>query len=126
MVEGQFDGSGVEDGDFGGVGGGDEVPADDAGEKGDADVVAAGVAARVGVDADEVGELDGEARLLDGLAGGGLLHRLADLDETAWEGPLALEGVAPAADQDDAPSDGITTSTIRFGVSGPAKVLPPA
>ena len=50
---------------------------------------------------DEAGQLDGEARLLRGFAGGGLLDRLADLDEAAGEGPLALEGFAAAADQDD-------------------------
>ena len=55
MVEGEFHRIWVQDGDLGGVGGRHEVPADDAGEKGDADVVAAGVALRVGVDADEAG-----------------------------------------------------------------------
>ena len=100
MVEGEFNVVGVEDGDFGRVGVGGEVAAEDEGEKGDADVVAAGVAVGVGVDADEARDLDGQARLFGGLAGGGFFYRLADFHETAGEGPPALERVAAAADQD--------------------------
>src|SRR5215210_3087919 len=100
VIEGQFDGVGVEDFDLGGVGGGLHLTAQDAGQKGDADIVAARVAVRLGVNADESRDLYGEARLLCGLTYCGLIHRLPHVHKTPWQRPLTLEGVAATADQD--------------------------
>src|ERR671920_418234 len=83
MVESQLDCSRIENVDFGGVGGGLHLAAEHAGQEGDADVVATRVAVGVGVDADEARDLYGEARLLSGLAHGGLVHRLPRFDESS-------------------------------------------
>src|SRR5215207_5925754 len=100
MIEGQFNGIRVENIDLGGVRGSLHLTAQDLGQEGDADVVAARVAVRVGVDADEARDLHGEARLLRGLAHGGLLHGLPHLNEAPWQRPLPLERFAAAADED--------------------------
>jgi uncharacterized protein len=101
VVEGQFDGVGVEDFDLGCIRGGLHLAAKDTGQEGDADVVAARVAVRLGVDADEARDLHGEARLLRGLAHGGLMHRLSYIHKTSWQRPLPLERFAATADQDN-------------------------
>jgi hypothetical protein len=100
VVEGQFDGVGVEDSDLGGVRGSLHLAAQDAGQEGDADIVAARVAVWLGVDAYEARDLYGEARLLRGLTHGGLMHRLPHVHKTPWQRPLPLEGFAAPADQD--------------------------
>src|SRR5215213_8684936 len=99
VIEGQLDGVRVEDFDLGGVGGGLHLAAEDAGQEGDADIVAARVAVRLRVNADEARDLHGETRLLRNLAYGGLMHRLPHVHKTPWQRPLPLEGIAAAADQ---------------------------
>jgi len=100
VIEGQFDGVGVEDFDLGGVGGGLHLAAKDAGKEGDADIVAARVAVWLGVNSDEARDLHDEARLLRGLAHSGLIHCLPHVNKATWQRPLPLEGVAASADQD--------------------------
>src|SRR5918992_5437411 len=100
VVECQFDGVGVQDFDLCGVRGGLHLAAQDAGQEGDADIVAARVAVWLGVNADEARDLYNEARLLCNLAYGGLPHRLPHVHKTPWQRPLSLEGFAATADQD--------------------------
>src|SRR4051812_22279743 len=57
---------------------------------------------RARVDADEAGELDVDLELLLRLAPGGLLDRLAEVDEAAGERPPARGRVEPAAQEPDA------------------------
>src|SRR5918995_1632384 len=99
VVECQFDGVGVQDFDLCGVRGGLHLAAQDAGQEGDADIVAARVAVWLGVNADEARDLYSEARLLRNLADGGLPHRLPHVHKTPWQRPLPLEGFAATADQ---------------------------
>src|ERR671921_181429 len=72
VVECQFDDVGVQDFDLCGVRGGLHLAAQDVGQEGDADIVAARVAVWLGVNADEAGDFYSEARLLRNLAYGGL------------------------------------------------------
>src|ERR671918_847570 len=100
VVECQFDGVGVQDFDLCGVRGGLHLAAQNAGQEGDADIVAARVAVWLGVNADEARDLYSEARFLRNLAYGGLPHRLPHVHITPWQRPLPLEGFAATADQD--------------------------
>jgi hypothetical protein len=56
---------------------------------------------RAAIDADERAELDRDVELLAGLAVGGLLDRLAEVDEAAGERPQVLARVEGATEQDD-------------------------
>jgi hypothetical protein len=58
---------------------------------------------RTRVHADKRPEVDRDAELFVGLAHGGLVHRLAEVDKAAGERPPALSGIEPAA-QEDHPS----------------------
>src|SRR5919112_6676147 len=100
VVECQFDSVGVQDFDLCGVRGGLHLAAQDVGQEGDADIVAARVAVWLGVNADEAGDFYSEARLLPKLAYGGLPPRLPPLHITPLQRPLPLEGFAATADQD--------------------------
>jgi hypothetical protein len=56
---------------------------------------------RAAVDADDRAEIDRDVELLAGLAVGGFLDRLAEVDEAAGERPQLLARVEGAAEQDD-------------------------
>src|SRR5215208_4900741 len=122
VIEGQFDGVGVEDFDFGSVGGGLHLAAKDAGQEGDADIVAARVAVRLGVNADEARDLYGEACLLRGLTYGGSCTVSPTSTKPPGSAHCPSKGSLPRRIKTTPASEGITTSTISFGVSGPAKV----
>lgn len=61
-------------------------------EKGDGTGVAAGVAVRFGIDADQTQRLGVDARFFHQLALGCVLHSLSDFDETSRQSVFPLEG----------------------------------
>ena len=88
-----------------GVGGGAQLAAGDAAEVIGDDVMVADAAVFVVNAVEELDEFDGldvEAGFLADLAHDACDERLADFEHAAGEGPVAFEGLAAAADEQDA------------------------